>query len=428
LPISTRTVSPTEIPRALGPAAAVAPVSPDSDPTCGCAWVKAAGSMRTMLLISVKAISPFPVVTAADRVASVDDEATPGVFATRWSSSPVDDEGSVDSTTTSPTVRARLSAAPAAEKDSSAADCPTRIPTRITRGAAVEALLRMLSRRFACASNVNTALRPTGRIRATRGTRSGVAAVRAIAAAIETFIAMAWPPEAPPVGDNASRAAAPAPKIPAVIQRPRVMTAVATSPSRSAARGAIDAARRAARRTPLTDRPSPTSTDAPRIHHCHTPVNPAGTKPRRVSSSACTAIRPMPRGTPVTVPTPPSSTASPTSNRRTWRRSAPTRRNRASSRARWSTVKAKVVPMMKKAKNAAKASVTASTVTATVVDAACAVTSIGLAPAAGRDVAADSNSRSEDWTRATPRATDSAAPMNSVQRSARVARLTRNMS
>ena len=100
---------------------------------------------------------------------------------------------------------------------------PITRPTSTISGAATDALRRRPSRRLARASMPVTPT-PVGISRPTSGTISGPKAASATAAGIATFIAMAWPPAAPPCGATMTSASAPPRNSSPAIHRLAVIT------------------------------------------------------------------------------------------------------------------------------------------------------------------------------------------------------------
>jgi len=240
----------------------------------------------------------------------VDAAATPG---TATMAAPT---GPVVSTTRSALVWWRSCATPEAVNDVPAAALPTTRPTSTMSGAATDALRRRAVHRFARARAPVTPA-PVGISRPTSGTTNGPRAARATAAGIATFMAMAWPPSAPPCGATMTIASTPPAKTIPASHRLAVITRAASPVSRNASSGRTRPARRAATSTPVTASARPVPTETPMIHGRHWPVKPAGTKPSLLISRDWMAMAPSPAGMPMAAPRPPSSTASPSSSRRT---------------------------------------------------------------------------------------------------------------
>ena len=183
-------------------------------------------------------------------------------------------------------------------------------------GAAIDALRRRASHRFARAS-APMAPAPVGNSRPTNGTTSGPKAAMATAAGIATFMAMAWPPAAPPCGATMTSASVPPRNSRPAIQRLAVMTRAASPVSRNASSGRVRPARREATRTPAAASARPVPMETPRIHGRHSPLNPAGTNPSVPNSLDWTVMTPNPPGMPMAAPRVPRRSASPNSSRRT---------------------------------------------------------------------------------------------------------------
>ena len=110
------------------------------------------------------------------------------------------------------------------------------------------------------------------------------------------------------------------------------------SPSRSAAIGAIRVARSAGTTLATTVTTTPTSSETTIVRVAMTDAVAGRSAPIAQNSARRPGTSASPPSSPSSEATKPISAASKTTERRTWRRVAPSIRSSASSRVRWATV------------------------------------------------------------------------------------------
>ena len=114
-----------------------------------------------------------------------------------------------------------------------------------------------------------------------------------------------------------------------------------------AAIGGTRTARRAGLMAEVTVTPTPTTSATTTVRASNTSGPDGSVKPNALSNASSPRAASTPRPVPMSEETTPTMAASPSTERKTWRRLAPTTRSMASSRARCPTVMEKVLKMVK---------------------------------------------------------------------------------
>ena len=164
------------------------------------------------------------------------------------------------------------------------------------------------------------------------------------------------------VSPRASRSAPTTVMTPPRMKRRRIGTSSSACRSDTATTGAIRTARRAGLMAETIVTPTPTTRQTMTVRASKTsgPEGSVTPKPLKSFSSPMAASTPRPR--PTSDDTSPTISASPRTERNTWRRLAPTMRSSASSRVRWPTMMEKVLRMVKPPTNSAMKAKTSNAV------------------------------------------------------------------
>ncbi len=146
------------------------------------------------------------------------------------------------------------------------------------------------------------------------------------------------------------------------VKRRRIGTSCSVCCSETAATGAMRTARRAGLMAATSVTPTPTIRQTTTVRAWKTKEPDGSVNPKALSSFSSPRAASTPSPSPITDATSPTITASPSTERNTWRRLAPTMRSSASSRVRWPTVMENVFRMVKPPTNSAMKPKTSSAV------------------------------------------------------------------
>ncbi len=149
------------------------------------------------------------------------------------------------------------------------------------------------------------------------------------------------------VSPQARRATPSTVMMPPRVKRRRKGTSSSVCWADTAATGAIRTARRAGLMAATSVTPTPTTMHTMTVRASNTRGPDGSVTPKPLSSFSRPMAASTPRPRPISDETSPTMAASPRTERKTWRRLAPTMRRSASSRVRWPTVMEKVFKMVK---------------------------------------------------------------------------------